>query len=669
MRLNIGHAFLLMLFAQLILAGPSDAAYLRPSAVTATAASSSQINLTWRDNSSDEVAFQIVRGLTSSGPWSVIAITGPNVTSYSNSGLNASTTYYYRVRANRVGSNTYYSNTAKATTSAGSGGGTTDTTAPSRPTGLTANAVSCSQNNIVWAAATDNPGGSGLKGYDIYKNGAFFKYVPASATATSDLGLSGSTAFSYAVAAVDNANNKSLQSAAVTATTPACPGILETWSDAIGNTQDDHGRGVAIDQSGNIVMTGHFRQSVNFGGGALTAAIYCLLGVCTPGYPSDIFLAKVSPTGVHIWSKRIGGHGDDSGSAVAVDSEGDVLVTGTVGPNVNFGGGELPSPSGYDIFVAKYSGANGSYRWANRIGSSGNDVFSYAIAVDPAGDVVVTGQFLGTVDFGRGPLTSAGGWDVFVAKYSGVDGHAIWARRLGGTMDNTGLGVAIDSLGNVVVTGYSYGVADFGGPAPLTSTGDRDLFLAKYRGSDGAYRWAQLVGSTGFEQGSSVAVDSADNIVVTGSFVGTVNFGGACSLSTPTAINDAFVAKYNSSGGCLWARRFGGTNGDWGTSLAVDGSDNVVVTGAFQGTVDFGNGPLTSAGSFEIFVLKLAPSGGTPLWSRRFGGTGDERGLNLAAGADGSVALVGYFPGSVNFGDGLLTGAGSNDAFLLHMEP
>src|SRR6185295_5091105 len=129
--------------------------------------------------------------------------------------------------------------------------------------------------------------------------------------------------------------------------------------------------------------------------------------------------------------------------------------------------------------------------------------------------------------------------------------------------------------GNVVVTGYSYGVADFGGPAPLTAA-DRDLFLAKYRGSDGAYLWAQLVGSTGFDQGSSVAVDSGDNILLTGSFVGTVNFGGACSVSTPTAINDAFVAKYNSSGGCLWARRFGGTNGDWGTSLAVDGSDNVV---------------------------------------------------------------------------------------------
>jgi Fibronectin type III domain len=633
-----------------------------PNSLSASAASSTQINLSWTDNASNETGFKVERATISAGPWSQIATTGANVPSYANTGLSASTAYYYRVGASNAAGNSSYSNTASATTSAGA-----DTTAPTVSTGLTASAVSCSQNNLVWAASTDNTGGSGLKGYNVYANGAFLKQVTA--PATSDSGLAASTTFAYTVSAVDNASNESAQSTVATATTPACYVTQAMWSDAFGSTQDDRGRSVAIDQSGNVVMTGHFRQTVDFGGGPLTAAIYCLLGICNPGYPPDIFLAKVSPAGAHLWSKRIGGHGEDSGSAVAVDSDGDVLLTGTVGPNVDFGGGELPSLSGIDIFVAKYSGVDGSYRWARRFGSTSDDVSSYAIAVDPWGDVVITGQFLGTVDFGGGPLTSTGGWDIFVAKYSGVDGSPLWARRLGNALDNSGLGVAVDGLGNVVVTGYFYGVADFGGPAPLTSAGDRDIFLAKYRAADGAYLWAKQIGSAAFDHGNAVAVDSADNILLTGSFVGTLNFGGPGSLSTPTAINDVFVAKYTSSGAYLWAQRFGGTNGDWGTALAVDGSDNVVVTGAFQGTVDFGNGPLTSAGSFEIFVLKLPPTGGTPLWSRRFGSTGDERSLALAAGPDGSVAVTGYFPGTVNFGDGPLTSAGSSDIFLLRIAP
>ena len=341
----------------------------------------------------------------------------------------------------------------------------------------------------------------------------------------------------------------------------------------------------------------------------------------------------------------------------------------------------FPATSGYDFFVAKYSGLDGSYRWARRFGSAGNDVYSYAIAVDNLGDVVVIGKFFGTVDFGRGPLTSAGDWDIFVAKYSGVNGTALWARRLGGAQTDNGLGVAVDSHGDVVVTGNFYGVADFGGPAPLTSADayHADIFLAKYRASDGAWLWARQIGSTNYDSGNAVAVDSADNILLTGSFTGTVNFGGPGSLtSAHAAASDAFVAKYTSSGGYLWAQRFGGPTGVFtgtsGTALVVDGSDNVAVTGKFQSTVDFGNGPLTSAGGSDIFVLKLPATGGTPLWSKRFGGpettTGDyERSFGLAAGLDGSTVVTGYFLGTVNFGADTLTSAGSGDIFVLHIGP
>jgi hypothetical protein len=102
------------------------------------------------------------------------------------------------------------------------------------------------------------------------------------------------------------------------------------------------------------------------------------------------------------------------------------------------------------------------------------------VAVDANGDVVVTGVFFDTVDFGGGPLTSAGNGDIFVAKYSASDGSHLWSRRFGGTSFEEGSGVAVDANGDVVVTGRFHGTVDFGG-GPLTSAGIADIFLLRLR--------------------------------------------------------------------------------------------------------------------------------------------------------------------------------------------
>src|SRR5688500_3797334 len=169
MSLRIFRAFPPMFFVLFLLVEHLEAAPAwRPTALTASPASSTQLNLSWVDNATDEIGFTIMRRPTTTSPWSSIVTTATNGTSYADSGLSGSTTYYYRVHASRVGSNSNYSNTASATTSAGA-----DTTAPSVSTALTANAISCSQNNLGWAASTDTAGGSGLKGYNVYQNGAF----------------------------------------------------------------------------------------------------------------------------------------------------------------------------------------------------------------------------------------------------------------------------------------------------------------------------------------------------------------------------------------------------------------------------------------------------------------------------------------------------------------
>ena len=121
----------------------------------------------------------------------------------------------------------------------------------------------------------------------------------------------------------------------------------------------------------------------------------------------------------------------------------------------------------------------------------------------------------------------------------------------------------------------------------------------------GDHLWSNRFGGTSSEYGHSVAIDSAGNVLVTGYFQGTADFGGGGLTSAGDL--DVFVAKYDASGKHLWSKRFGGTSGDYGLSVAIDSAGNVLVTGYFQGTVDFGGGGLTNAGSVDIFVAKFSP--------------------------------------------------------------
>ena len=215
--MNTKHVFLTILSAVLILYhSVAEAQLSAPSNLTASTVSSSQINLTWRDTNKTETGFSIERSPSSTSGFAVVGTTGKNITTYVDNGLASGTIYYYRVRAIRSVKNEYsqYSNVASATTQAA------DTTAPSVPTGLTASAISCSQINLSRNASTDT-GGSGLKGYNVYRGGAYLKQVLT--TSTSDTGLAASTSYSYTVSAIDNAGNESAQCSAANAATPACP--------------------------------------------------------------------------------------------------------------------------------------------------------------------------------------------------------------------------------------------------------------------------------------------------------------------------------------------------------------------------------------------------------------------------------------------------------------
>jgi hypothetical protein len=200
------------------------------------------------------------------------------------------------------------------------------------------------------------------------------------------------------------------------------------------------------------------------------------------------------------------------------------------------------------------------------------------------------------------------------------------------------------------------------GGATLTSAGAGDIYLVKYSAT-GGYLWSFRVGGPSNEVPKGIAIDLAGNIVITGFFGGTVDFGGGPLTGSSAS---GFVAKYSPAGTHLWSRRLSTGTGvlDEGTAVGVDGAGNVIVAGGFYGTVNFGGGTFTSAGSEDIVLLKYN-SAGALLWSKAIGGANDEIVTSLAVDrTTGEFVAGGYFAGAVDFGGGRFTSFGGNDAFV-----
>jgi hypothetical protein len=533
---------------------------------------------------------------------------------------------------------------------------TGDKIPPSVPGGLTGSAPTCTQVNLSWKPSADT-GGSGLEGYRVFRNGSPSISVPNPAVSATDTAVNGGAVYTYSVAAMDNAGNESGTSNTLLLNTPPCPTGGAPWAKHLGGTGTDFAQAVAVDSSGNVIVVGSFTSTANFGGGQLVSA-----------GGSDIFVATYSASGAHIWSKRFGGVGDDGALSVAVDSSGAIVVAGDFwGASADLGGGPLinGTPGLSEAFVAKYS-ASGQHLWSESFGGTDSDSAN-GVAVDSSGDVLVTGVFKGAgVDFAGKALSSEwGGIDTFIVKLSGANGANVWAKNVRCGGPDIGYGIAVDQSGSVFVVGAFAGSADFGAGYLLTA-GNNDIYLAKYS-SAGAYLWAKRFGGSGQDSGAAVAVDGNGDVAITGNFLGTVDFGGG-PLTSSTSSNDIFVAKYKGTTGAhLWSKRFGDYYVDYGLGIAADAQGNVLVTGSFFGTVNFGGGPLTSASNQtgDAFVAEYSPSG-AHLWSQRYGNAGTEWGQGVAFGPNGPV-VTGFFSGTVDFGGVSLTSAGREDGFLLYL--
>lgn len=288
------------------------------------------------------------------------------------------------------------------------------------------------------------------------------------------------------------------------------------------------------------------------------------------------------------------------------------------------------------------------YSWVTDVGGPGA-VFAAQNVSDAAGNTYATGEFGGTAQFGATSLTSSGGRDIYVAKF-GPGGAVLWARRAGGSGYDFGSGIAVDAAGNVYVTGGFNATATFGSGLSVTATGGDDLFVAKYN-STGNTLWVQHAGGSSpvddFTYGYAIAVDGSGNSYITGAFYGTATFGSVSIVATDY---DALVAKFGPAGAPLWVGRAGGGSYEAGYGIAVDAAGNSSITGEFYSkSVAFGSFTVSNSNFDDIFTARYNAAG-TAVWAKTGGGKGYDYGYGVAVDTAGNTYMTGGFEGPATFG-------------------
>ena len=386
------------------------------------------------------------------------------------------------------------------------------------------------------------------------------------------------------------------------------------WARSFGGGGFDARCQIALDQAGNVFVTGAFSGTADFDPGVGNFPLSS-----AGGY--DIFVSKLDSAGNSLWARNMGGPKDDFGLALALSNDGSVYTTGSFQDTADFDPGtdtfNLTSQAdlGYaDIFISKLD-ANGNFVWARQMGGYGDD-YGNSIALGSDGAVYTTGSFQYEADFDPGDgtfyLNSVGGSDIFVSKLD-AGGNFVWARQMGSAEFDSGNSIALGSDGSAYTTGYFRGTADFDpGDATynLITAGSRDIFISKLSAA-GNFVWAKRIGGTSTDTAYCLAVDNYGGVYSTGYFQGTADFDpGAGSVNLSSAGGeDIFVLKLDEAGNFIWAKRMGGTNYDVGYSIATRSNTSVIITGYFQGTVDFDPGTgisnLISSGGADVFVTGL----------------------------------------------------------------
>ena len=353
---------------------------------------------------------------------------------------------------------------------------------------------------------------------------------------------------------------------------------------------NDIAAALVLDSVGNVIITG---SSAN-----------------ATGIP-DIFTVKyAAQTGAVLWQQRYAGAANDydAGKGVAVDAQDNVFVIGTSTESLAFQGG-----GGYDYCTLKYAASNGQQLWVRTYNGPGNgNDYPYALAVDAAGNVIVTGGIIGL----------AGNEDIYTIKYSAANGTTLWAQTFDGSAHSTdaAIAIALDGTGHVFVAGSSSNGSNF------------DYITLQYDAATGSPGWTKREDGPGhgYDTATAIAVDPTGNVIITGSAPG-IGTG-----------NDILTIKYAPDGTRLWGATYNdaGNGDDQGRGLSVDGAGNIFVSG------------MAKNGTYYDFVTLKYASDGSNLWTQLYDGPDHNNDMGLGRNAltpDGGVVVTGESFGALNY--------------------
>ena len=297
------------------------------------------------------------------------------------------------------------------------------------------------------------------------------------------------------------------------------------WAESAGGVNEDKGKSIALDDSGNVVITGDINYIAKFGDHTVPYVKF-----------SDMFVAKYNSEGVCLWAKSAGGTFSDSGECIEVAKNGDVVVAGGFGGQVSFDTKTITAVDYVDVYIARYS-TDGTFEEVVSAGGTGNELIQ-CLAIDSLSNIYVSGWYMSNITIGSDKHYSSGVYDIFIGKYKPNSGF-IWSKSFGGTGSDESLGMDLNSDNNLILTGTFEQSVDFEIKA-FNSVGYSDGFLAQMDTS-GTFDWIYQIEGTGSLTVRDCAADRDGNSYIAGHFVEELNIGGIS--FTPAESVGLFLAK------------------------------------------------------------------------------------------------------------------------------
>lgn len=436
------------------------------------------------------------------------------------------------------------------------------------------------------------------------------------------------------------------------------------------------GNAIISDASGNVYTAGSFLNTIDLDPGVGTYSF-----TSTGSSAGDLYITKSDASGNLIWARQLGNANLERVFTIDLDPANNIYLTGSFDGTVDFDPGQgvfnlnnagMNTPA---TFICKLD-VQGNFVWAKKLG----DYASHSdLVIDAAGNIYITGRF-NTGDFDPGPGTytlaaaSMNDADIFISKLDAA-GNFVWAKQMGGPLNDCGTGIVTDTSGNVYIIGYFSGTADFDpgtGTQILNSYGLSDVFISKLDPA-GNFIWVKQLGGSSDELPKPILMDGSGNLVTVGVFSGTGDYDPGPSTFTlsPFGAFDIFVSKLDSSGNFIWAKQLGGATTDVIRNAHVDKFNNIYVTGCFMGTVDFDPGqgivPLASYGQEDIFISKMDVAGNFA-WAGQMGSPATDQAESIYVDNNGFIYVTGMFEMTADFDPEsstfTLNASGFQDAFI-----